>query len=105
MNIAPRVAVFLVIVTASFTLIVQIENANQKLKSLMWLVPYLWMLCIFFLLAAIATAWFSKTDESRRQKRQDMVLDVLREHDSASTGDFMYHCPQLSQKQRDLALR
>src|SRR5271156_2962687 len=40
----------------------------------------------------------------RKEKRQDRIRDVLREFGPTYTGDFMFRCPKLSQKERDLAL-
>jgi len=41
----------------------------------------------------------------RREKRQNQIRDALLQYGPLLTGDFMFRCPQLSEDQRDKALK
>jgi hypothetical protein len=52
--------------TLLFALPLQIAPANEMLKSLKWLLPYLWTACAAFLLIAILLGFSSSRDEARK---------------------------------------
>jgi hypothetical protein len=47
---------------------------------------------------------FQYIGSRRKRIRENRIRDVIIRFGPTTTGDFLFHCPQLSERQRDIAL-
>ena len=92
-NIAPKVAVFLFIASASCGAGVSIANALGKLKDFGWAITPLFVLAGASLMLAVYTVFFSKPDENAifEAAVQTMMRRINKHYDNAQyRGDSVF---------------